>query len=301
MSERRRFGRARHLGLARRCSQIALDRTYNGGWAARLAHRFRLQGSLEVNEATLTLPRWRGDTPLRVAFASDFHAGPTTHPALLDEACAALEAAHADILLFGGDYVCYNDRDVDALASRLACFDAPLGKFAVLGNHDLLVDDEHVVERLSAAGVHVLVNEPVRLPAPFDAIVLCGFDDPVEGEPDPARTFGGCDDGDARLVLMHAPEGLLALRGLPFDLALCGHTHGGQVALPNGAPIRMPGPRINRRFSRGRHTLPEHGGGTLLVSRGIGFSQLPIRFFANPEVHLLTLLPGTFLERRARA
>ena len=298
MSERRRFGRAKVVRFARRCANIALDATYNGGWAARLAHRFGLQGSLEVTESTVVLPRYRGTAPLRVAFASDFHAGPTTHPALLDDACHALEASGADLLLFGGDYVCFHPRDVRALANRLACLAAPLGKYAVIGNHDIDASRPDVIAALEEAGVRVLVNASVRLPAPYTGIAVCGLDDPVLGDPDAVATMQGIPEADARVVLLHGPEGLLDLRGTAFDLALAGHTHGGQVALPNGTPIRMPGPPINRRYARGRFTLPEHGGGTLIVSRGIGFSDLPIRLFAHPQVHLLTLLPTGFEDRR---
>lgn len=285
----RRFGRARRLSLLRRCSEIAFDTTYADGWAARLTHRFGLDGRLEVTETTVTLPRWRGWKPLRVVFASDFHAGPLTHPSLLDDACHAIEALRPELVLLGGDFVSYHGRHVDPLARRLACIEAPLGKYAVLGNHDLLADDEYLVEQLGDAGVRVLVNESVRLDGQQEGLALCGVDDPVQGEMDASRAFRDTAADDARLLLMHAPEGLLEVKER-FDLALCGHTHGGQVALPNGWPIRMPGPRINRRFSRGHFRLRD--GGQLIVSRGIGCSQLPLRLFAAPEVHVLTLVPG---------
>lgn len=295
----RRFGRARRLSLARRCCEIALDATYAGGWAARVAHRLGLHGRLEVSEETITLARWGGWESLRVAFASDFHAGPTTDPRLLDDACHAIEAVRPQLVLLGGDFVSYHGRHVDALTRRLAHIEAPLGKFAVLGNHDLLADDEYLVEQLEEAGVRVLINEAVRLPEPYAGLVIGGVDDPVQGEMDAGRAFRDTSPEDARLLLMHAPQGLLDMAGVMFDLALCGHTHGGQVALPGGTPIRMPGPRINRRFAAGRYALRDDA--TLLVSRGIGCSQLPLRLFAPPEVHLLTLLPGHRPERRGAA
>ena len=286
----RRFGRARRLSLARRVSEIALDATFAGGWAARLSHRLRLDGRLVVSEDAVTMPRWRGDTPLRVAFASDFHAGPTTDARQFEAACQAIEQARPDLILFGGDFVQGHCRHVEPLARRLAALAAPLGKFAVLGNHDLYADDAYVVDQIERAGIHVLVNESARLPAPYDGLVLCGMDDPVEGHMNAAAALGDVEDGGARLIMMHAPEGFLRMPQVAFDLALCGHTHGGQVALPNGFPLRMPGPWINRRYSRGRFEL--RGGATLIVSRGIGCSMLPIRLFAPPEVHVLTLEPG---------
>lgn len=286
----RRFGRARRVSLVRRCVEIARDATYAGGWAARLAHRLRLDGRLEISEDSLTLPRWRGRVPIRVAFASDFHAGPTTDPRQLDDACHAIEAVRPDLVLLGGDFVQFHGRDVVPLARRLACIEPPLGKFGVLGNHDMLSEEPFLVRQLEDAGVRMLVNESARLPAPHDGLVICGVDDPVTEEVDAGRTFARVGPEDARLLLMHAPQGFLQMPHEPFDLALCGHTHGGQVALPDGTPLRMPGPRINRRYARGRFELRD--GATLIVSRGVGCSQLPVRLFAAPEVHLLTLVPG---------
>jgi predicted MPP superfamily phosphohydrolase len=86
---------------------------------------------------------------------------------------------------------------------------------------------------------------------------------------------------------MHGPDGLLALGDRRFELAFCGHTHGGQVALPGGTPILIPGGALNRTYSNGLFDVRGAGaGGKLLVSRGVGCSTLPVRLFAPPEVHL---------------
>jgi predicted MPP superfamily phosphohydrolase len=81
---------------------------------------------------------------------------------------------------------------------------------------------------------------------------------------------------------MHSPSSLLDIGTQLFDLALCGHTHGGQIALPGGIPIVVPGGALCRRYSRGRFELP--GGRTLLVSTGVGLTGLPVRLFADPEI-----------------
>jgi hypothetical protein len=194
--------------LAQRCAWKLGDWTYRNGWAASLAHRVGLQGRVHARAHTLPV-RERG-TPLRLVFASDFHAGPLTHPAALDAACRAIAAARPDVLLLGGDFVQRRASDVDVLAERLSCITPPLGKYAVLGNHDYLGDWEHIVDRLEDAGIELLTNDNVRLPAPHDDVWLCGLDDPVWGHPDGEAALRGADG--TRLVLMHAPDGLLALR-----------------------------------------------------------------------------------------
>jgi predicted MPP superfamily phosphohydrolase len=81
---------------------------------------------------------------------------------------------------------------------------------------------------------------------------------------------------------MHSPSGLLDLADRRFDLALCGHTHGGQMALPGGTPIVTSGGSLSRKYSRGRYDLAS--GGKLIVSVGLGCSLLPLRTFADPEI-----------------
>jgi predicted MPP superfamily phosphohydrolase len=295
----KRFGRARDLSRLRRVAWVAIDFGYHGGWAASLARRLFLHGRIDVRRHEIHMRRWARGRPLRVVFASDFHAGPVTHPELLNEASRAMAGGKPDLLLLGGDFIHPHARYIDGLADRLRQIEAPLGKFAVLGNHDLYADDEYIVEQLEAAGVRVLNNESVRLAAPFDEIYLCGLDDPTVGSPNAEAALRGADG--LRLVLMHSPEGLLSLRSHSFDVAFCGHTHGGQIAMPGGRPLWMPGGSLNRRYAHGVHELSEFADATLIVSRGIGCSGLPVRMFARPEVHVCTLFPAVVTRGMATA
>jgi predicted MPP superfamily phosphohydrolase len=257
-----------------------------GDWAARLSHSLGLQGQVTTERRTLALARRRtGAEPLRIGFASDFHAGPTTHQSLLEQATAALIAERPDIVLLGGDFVTVRASAMRQLTPLLAAIHAPCGKFAVLGNHDLRADSATVIGGLRRAGVNLLSNSHSRLPAPFDDISICGLDDPTIGDPRADLALDGVDG--VRIVLMHSPDGLLALEDRQFDLALCGHTHGGQIATPAGRAIVVPAGGLSRRFHMGWHPLND--GGTLLVSRGVGCSTVPFRMFATPEVHIITL------------
>jgi predicted MPP superfamily phosphohydrolase len=287
------------MSRLRRVAWVAMDFGYRGGWAAALARWFGFHGRMCVRKHDVRLNRWRRGRPLRIVFASDFHAGPVTHPELLNEASRAIAGGKPDLLLLGGDFISPHARYIDGLADRFRQIEAPLGKFAVLGNHDLYADDEYIVERLAAAGVRTLNNECARLPPPFDEIVLCGLDDPTVGSPNALAALGGGDG--VRIVLMHSPEGLRSLRGHPFELAFCGHTHGGQIALPSGRPIIMPGGPLNRMYAHGMHQLSDHGDATLIVSRGIGCSGLPVRLFARPEVHVCTVYPAVVASEAAVA
>jgi predicted MPP superfamily phosphohydrolase len=265
----------------------ALDAALLNGIVAKWSYHLGLHGKLQVTvhevrlAAGKSLPR-----PLVAAFASDFHAGPATHPAMFSTLIDEVVRQKPDVLLLGGDYVSCKAEQVEVLADGLARCHPPLGKYAVLGNHDLLTDDEYIARRLAAAGVRVLVNRNCPLPAPFESVSICGVDDPWTGNADVTETFR--DTGPVRIFLTHSPDGLLLLDREWFDLGLAGHTHGGQVALRDGTAILDAGGPLARRYGRGRFEIS--GNGSLIVGRGIGCSNLPIRINADPELIICRLL-----------
>ena len=288
-AERDRGERDRRIERNRRRLEFILDSVFRpGDWAARLFHALGLQGEIRPSTTTLQIRGAHGTpshrAPLRIAFASDFHAGSTTHSQLLTDSCDALAAFRPDVLLLGGDFVSVRASYIERLAPLLAAIDVPLGKFGVLGNHDLRADHRFVVAELERAGVRMLTNRHVTLPPPFDDITLCGLDDPTRGNPRADRALDGVSG--TRIVLMHSPEGLESIGDRRFDLALCGHTHGGQIASPWGRAMVVPGGYLNRVYASGWFEIGSHEPRMLLVSRGVGCSTIPIRVFAAPEVHL---------------
>ncbi|MGZ3456833.1 MAG: metallophosphoesterase [Polyangiales bacterium] len=222
-----------------------------------------------------------------IAFASDLHLGPTTPRATLDAAFAALAGANADVIAFGGDFLF-----LDATPSRMRELSARVSelpariKVAVLGNHDLWAEHRRIEEALERGGAKVLINDAIVV----GDVAIAGIDDPWTGAPDAARALAHCRGASRVIGLTHAPDGAPMLAaaarriGLPLDLVLAGHTHGGHVALPSG-PIWAPGP-LGMRFSSGLHSA---FGTRLFVSRGVGGIELPIRTWAPPDVAVISL------------
>jgi predicted MPP superfamily phosphohydrolase len=289
MSPPRWFGRARHANWKKKAVDVVLGLAYSGGWPAVVTRAVGLQGTLGIAEHVFPVKRARRDAPdLRLVFVSDFHAGPTLHRRLLADVCAAIADADADLLLLGGDFVSFHARHVDRLIEPLRRVRAPLGKFAVLGNHDLLGDDEYIVRRLAEAGVTTLVNGNARLAAPHDDIWICGLDDWDEGQPDARRTFAGATG--TRILMAHQPDGLSVIGDERFDIGFFGHVHGGQFLLRNRRPaISHRGP-VSRLYMHGGVFHAGVHGAPVLVSRGVGTSTLPARRHADPQVHICTLV-----------
>jgi hypothetical protein len=257
-----------------------------GGLVAKWSYHLGWHGKLKVSTYDICLAaETRLAAPLLMAFASDFHAGPTTHPEVFATLTDELIDRRPDVLLLGGDFVSHRAETVTTIVNALSRCKPPLGTFAVLGNHDLWTDDEQISRQLSAAGVEVLANRNAPLKSPFDAVSICGIDDPWTGQPDCAKTFEGA--GAVRIFLTHSPDGLLLLGTEKYAVGFAGHTHGGQIALRDGTPIVSAGGPLSRSHSRGRFDVP--GNGPLIVSRGVGCSNLPLRINSDPELVMCVL------------
>jgi predicted MPP superfamily phosphohydrolase len=280
--------RGKHNSLFRRITEAAVNSALLRGWVARWSYRGGFHGELRVthHEIRTAKEQWLPG-PLVIAFASDFHAGPTTHPETFTTLANELLEIRPDVILLGGDYVSGEAVNVDALTEALSRCNPPLGKYAVLGNHDLWTDDAHIVSQLGCAGVDVLVNRNSALPPPFDNVSIIGIDDPWTGSADMMTAFTGA--GPIRIFLTHSPDGLLLLGDERFDVGFAGHTHGGQIALPDGTPVLSAGGPLSRAYGHGRFEIA--GNGPLIVSRGIGCSNVPIRINADPELIVCTLHP----------
>ena len=281
-----RTGGERRHDLARDGVELVLDRLFRPRhWAARLAVATGLQRTnIEVDRLLVPVKRRAGAHSLRIAFASDFHAGATTDERVLAAACEAIAAETPDIVLLGGDFVTTRAGYIDQLAPLLAEIHAPLGKFGVFGNHDVRSNVSVLRRSLEAAGVRILENEVVGLPEPHGDVSILGLDDPIWGTPE----YRDMPENGVRIVLMHAPDGLITLGDRHFDLALCGHTHGGQIKLGGIRPY-MPHGKLSRDFAAGLYRLGPAGDRALVVSHGVGCSTVPIRVGPKAQVHILTL------------
>lgn len=238
-------------------------------------------------------------TGLRVAFMADTHHSANVSLAYLERVVAMTNALRPDLILLGGDYVLRRwDNDhpssLPYVRPGIGVFGglhAPLGVFAVLGNHDGW--DVHVGairDALASNGIPELRNRGVWLERGGARLRLAGTEDLWTGRPDVDAALGDARAGDAVLLLQHNPDFVEELRDPRVGLVLSGHTHGGQIVVPGlGWAPRVPS-RYGQKYLHGFCRGP--GGTRVFVTRGVGTIGPPVRLGSPPEVALLSLRPA---------
>ena len=238
---------------------------------------------IEPEHLTLTHPALEKKPPVRTVFFTDLHLGPLYDPSHLTGVVNAINAAKPELVLFGGDFFACFLKDVGRLpfrwiVSELRRIRAPLGKYAILGNHDVKQGAQPFFELLFQEGGFRVLHDEIVQPAP--GVTLCGLSPYSRG-----KLLKQLPEHGWRVVLSHMPDKAQYLDLKNVDLVLAGHTHGGQVCLPNHRPLILP--EGGRLFPYGMYRPQGPGFAQLFVSRGIGMSGLPFRFMAPPEIVIL--------------
>jgi predicted MPP superfamily phosphohydrolase len=225
---------------------------------------------------------------LKIALVADLHAGaPQVDEGRVEQVVAAVNRARPDIVALLGDYidpaVALGKRvEPEAVARRLGELEAPLGSFAVLGNHDWENDGDRVRHALREQLIDVLENDAASVHLAGEVVWIVGLADAHEREPDLGTPFAMVPGSAPLVVLSHNPDVFPQLPARPL-LTLAGHTHGGQVNVPVVRDIVTPS-KYGDRYAGG---LFRDGARVMYVSRGIGTSGYPVRFRAAPEIVLL--------------
>lgn len=233
----------------------------------------------------------------RIAQLSDIHMDEYSEPFFLRAAIAHVNRLNPDAVFLTGDFITYEllpkrysiapAWECAYLLNEIQCPQ----RYAVLGNHDVLVGREYIVAALSANGITALVNSYLSVDRAGGRIWLAGLDDAVEGHPDPVAAIPASirtGPSEPIVLMCHAPDYVDHFLTLPeskaVSLMISGHTHGGQVRLPLIGALALP--VLGRKYVEGWFRF---GGLQLYVNRGLGAVGVPLRFNCPPEITHMTL------------
>lgn len=234
---------------------------------------------------------------IRIVHLSDIHFDEYTEPYFVRDVVNRVNSLNPDMVVITGDFVTYGlftsniakgaEWQCANLLNQLKC----PHRYAVVGNHDVMVGREKVIEALTANGISALNNGCLPFERAGGRFWLTGVDDPVEGVPNPDRAIPESIRNIANepiVLLCHAPDWADNLLHHPagkfVSLMLSGHTHGGQVRIPLLGAFFLPD--LGRKYVKGWFRIDN-----LLfhVNRGIGTVGVPFRFDCPPEITVITL------------
>lgn len=230
---------------------------------------------------------------IHIAFISDIHFNGFMDKDRLDSMILKIKEHHPDVILFGGDLFDHPEINVPSekiqqqLISELKSLDAPLGKFAVLGEQDLMNEEIRNIctNILTQSEFEIVTNKSIRLRnGSNSSITLIGIDSLVNGTPEIDQAFSSVSADQFNLVITHAPDVVKNFPANASDLILSGHSHGGQISIPLlGTFNKIDGAT---EYISGEYKVKN---ATLHISNGLGTTEKDIRLFTPAEVLIYQL------------
>ena len=249
---------------------------------------------LVVTDYSPVPPAWPDKHHLSITVIADLHAGgPNMGLARVAQVVDATNALGSDLTVVLGDYFATHRFVTEhvapvAWAGQLARLKAPLGVYAIFGNHDWWFDIDGTRAALAAVRIPVLENQAVLLGKPGRRFWLAGLGDQLAHQIGPSE-FRGVDDlpgtlahvktDDPVILMVHEPD---IFPHVPprVALTLAGHTHGGQIKFPYMDPLWVPS-EFGARYAYGHIVEQDRH---MVVSGGLGTSFVPLRLGVPPEI-----------------
>jgi hypothetical protein len=252
-----------------------------------LAYTFYEPYLIEIKKDTIVSKKINFDTDnLKIIFISDIHHGPFLSRERVHNLVTSVNNELPDIIILGGDYVHRDKKYISSCFDELQHLKAKYGVYAILGNHDYWESKELTVENIKKTKINFLDNSARWIYIGRSRLKIGGVGDYIEGIQDINPTLAGVEKEDFVILVTHNPDYIEEIKdNTQIDLVLAGHTHGGQVTLFGlYAPI-LP-IKTGQKYRTGKISV---GNMTAIVSNGIGTVTPPIRFFARPQINVVTL------------
>lgn len=243
--------------------------------------------SLSVDRKKLAIPRLPAELAgATIAHLSDLHLTGRVGRDYFDYVVRTVNDLRPDAIAITGDVIeC--EACLSWLAPTLGRLCAPLGVYFILGNHDLFIDDYRTRQALVDEGLTCVTDRWIRADWNGASVTIAGNERPWKSAGDAldAPPVRGAATTGFRLALCHSPDQFSWCCRSDVDLALAGHTHGGQIQSPLWGPLAAPS-LFGTRYACG---VFRRGPTVLHVTRGVS-GQTPLRWRCPPEIAMLELV-----------
>lgn len=222
---------------------------------------------------------------LRVAVLTDVHHGPYLSRKRVRRLVELANAQTPDLTVILGDVVHRDARYIVPAWAELGKLRAPLGVYAVLGNHDYWEGPAQTRQAMARAGITDATQRAFRLARQGQRLYVVGLDDLWEGHADLRAALASVGPSEVALVITHHPDVFMQQYDRRAVVWLAGHTHGGQIVLPWLMPPVVPS-QYGQTLRAG---WVERDGCRIYVSRGLGCITPPLRLNCRPELPVIEL------------
>ncbi len=224
----------------------------------------------------------------KLAVMTDIHLGPFVGMDFVQQSIQLANDLKPDLIALVGDFVHRGNQaeiKLPVCLQALSDLHAPLGVYAVPGNHDMLEQGRLYHEAIATTTLIDLTNRSKEVSLDGESLWLAGVDDLWHGRPSLPSALAGIREGSAVILLCHNPDFLEEVPDARVGLALCGHTHGGQIYLPGVGSPWIP----SKYGEKYRHGLVQGPKSQVFVSRGLGEAGVPLRMNSLPEINVISL------------
>lgn len=218
----------------------------------------------------------------RIVQISDLHGKVFLHKQL----ASVINSLRPDLVVITGDV--FDEQKRVPLNYAKAVLDGITSKhgiFYVFGNNDLYLGKTKIKDELAQINIRAMDDEKAKIMILGEVLNLIGLNYPYYDEVTLSRILAGAESG-TKIILDHRPEIISTAAKAGVDLVLVGHTHGGQILspyVPSFITVVEPG---YEKYLSGLYSV---GYTQMYVNRGLGVSNIPLRFLVRPEITLITL------------
>ncbi|MDA0658447.1 MAG: metallophosphoesterase [Planctomycetota bacterium] len=226
---------------------------------------------------------------MTIAVLADLHHGPLVSLSFIRQATELAQSLSADAYALVGDFGhrgTHTDVELPPCLEVMERLKAPLGVYAVPGNHDMMHGGAVYRDIVAQTSITDLTNRTICLGSGAEKLWIAGVDDLYWGKPNVNTAVHGIPNRSAVILLAHNPDFAELSPDPRVGLMLSGHTHGGQIYVPRLGARWLPS-RYGEKYRAG---LVRGPASQVFVSRGLRESGIPLRLNCPPEINLLTLV-----------
>lgn len=282
-----KYTRRQFIKRALATTSTAIIASSFGYWYARYFEPKQLEISRHIIEHSAIPKKFHN---VKIVQFSDTHVGHHFTLEQLKKIVDEINALKPDLLFFTGDLMDEPNKyaATNHLIPILKRLEAPLGKFAIYGNHDHGGYGSEIYKNLmNQTGFTLLMNTSEEIYVEEAKITIVGLDDVMLGRPNFEQAFKDVDPSSYTILLAHEPDIAERAEEVGAHMQLSGHSHGGQIQLPFIGPLITP--PLGSIYYEGDHLIGPNKM-FLYVNRGLGTTRLPLRFLAKPEISMFTLV-----------